>query len=87
LAEFQHFLDAEPLNQRAAALPMPVLLIWGMRDRLVKIRALADYRAERHIQIAVVPAAGHLAMIERPAETAQLIRQFVGSNTAPTSLP
>jgi pimeloyl-ACP methyl ester carboxylesterase len=82
LNEFHRFLDAAPLNERAARLGMPILVIWGTRDQLVKKEALNDYRALPGAQIELVAGAGHSAMIERPSQTAQLI---LGRQDAPTA--
>jgi pimeloyl-ACP methyl ester carboxylesterase len=73
LNEFHRFLDAIPLNKRAARLGMPILVIWGTGDQLVKKAALDDYRALPGARIELVAGAGHSAMIERPSQTAQLI--------------
>jgi pimeloyl-ACP methyl ester carboxylesterase len=73
LNEFHRFLDAMPLNRRAARLGMPILVIWGTHDQLVKDEALNDYRSLPGARIELVAGAGHSAMIERPSQTAQLI--------------
>jgi pimeloyl-ACP methyl ester carboxylesterase len=73
LNEFHRFLDTAPLSTRAARLGMPILVIWGGRDQLVKSQALDDYRSLPGVRIALVAGAGHSAMIERPSQTTQLI--------------
>jgi pimeloyl-ACP methyl ester carboxylesterase len=73
LNEFHRFLDAMPLNRRTVRLGMPILVIWGTRDQLVKDQALSDYRSLPGARIELIAGAGHSAMIERPSQTAQLI--------------
>lgn len=73
LTDFHHFLDVQPLSRRAARLNIPILVIWGARDQLVRDTALGDYRALPGARIELVAGAGHSPMIERPSQTAHLI--------------
>jgi pimeloyl-ACP methyl ester carboxylesterase len=80
LEDFDRYLDAIPLNKRIAQLGMPILVLWGDHDQLVKPTALNDYRRVAGARIVMVAGAGHSAMIERPAESARLI---LGWETSP----
>jgi pimeloyl-ACP methyl ester carboxylesterase len=73
LDDFHRYLDAMPLSDRAARLRMPILVLWGDHDQLVKPAALNDYRRVAGARIVTVAGAGHSAMIERPGETARLV--------------
>ena len=87
LEEFHRFLDIAPLNMRAARLRMPILVIWGTRDQLVKVQALNDYRSLPGASIELVAGAGHSAMIERPSQTAQLILGWQHSSCTASRQP
>jgi pimeloyl-ACP methyl ester carboxylesterase len=73
LDDFHRYLDATPLGKRAARLRMPILVLWGEHDQLVKPRALNDYRRVAGARVVMVAGAGHSAMIEQPGKTAGLI--------------
>jgi pimeloyl-ACP methyl ester carboxylesterase len=87
LDDFRRYLDAMPLGERAARLRMPILVLWGDRDQLVKPAALSDYRRVAGARIVMVAGAGHSAMIERPAETARLVLAWEQSACAAAHAP
>jgi pimeloyl-ACP methyl ester carboxylesterase len=87
LDDFHRYLDAMPLSQRAARLAMPILVLWGGHDQLVKPAALNDYRQVAGARIVMVAGAGHSAMIERPAETARLVLTWETSACAAAHTP
>lgn len=67
------------LVRRLHRITCPTLLVWGERDRLI-----APSYAERFAagivgatRIERVPGAGHLVQVDRPAETAALIADFL----------
>lgn len=60
--------------------PVPTLVVWGARDALVPIggagwvsRALPDAR------IHVIPGAGHVPMLDRPAAFSAILEEFLRS--------
>jgi 2-succinyl-6-hydroxy-2,4-cyclohexadiene-1-carboxylate synthase len=68
----------EPVWNRLGTLRPPVLLIAGAAD--VKFAALARRMAAAigpNAQVALIPAAGHAAHLERPDEVAALVREFL----------
>jgi pimeloyl-ACP methyl ester carboxylesterase len=79
----------EPLWDRLAGLRPPVLLVAGERDP--KFTDLARRMAEAigpSARVAVVPGAGHAVHLERPAELATLIGEFLGATgTGPAGGP
>jgi pimeloyl-ACP methyl ester carboxylesterase len=87
LDDFHRFLDAMPLSERAARLRMPILVLWGDEDQLVKPTALNDYRGVPGAHIVMVAGAGHSAMIERPTETARIVLQWEMSACAAAHTP
>jgi len=67
-----------PLWDRLAALPMPVLLLAGALDK--KFSALATRMAAAigpNARVELIGGAGHAAHLERPAEVAALVAQFL----------
>jgi pimeloyl-ACP methyl ester carboxylesterase len=56
----------------------PTLIVWGDRDSLLPLRHAREY-ARRIVgsQLHVIPEAGHLPMLERPAEFNRLVLEFL----------
>ena len=74
--------DLRPLVARIAA---PLGVIWGEADRTVPIRALEDLLAARPDAAVVrLPEAGHVPMVERPAEFVAALRAL--SSELPVAL-
>jgi len=70
----------EPVWDRLGTLRPPVLLLAGAAD--AKFSALARRMAAAigvGAEVALVPAAGHAAHLERPGEVAALIHEFLGA--------
>jgi pimeloyl-ACP methyl ester carboxylesterase len=56
--------------------PAPTLVVWGARDALVPIGGAGWVaRALPRARTAVIPGAGHVPMLDRPAE---LTRELLG---------
>jgi pimeloyl-ACP methyl ester carboxylesterase len=74
------YLERGPssLWRQAAQVPVPTLLVYGRRDKLVDVRtsrrALATFPDAR---LVVLPNSGHVAMMEHPAIVARAFREFV----------
>ena len=81
LADRRALLAARPLDVQARELGLPVLAILGGRDRLYpSAPTAARYRAAG-ARVVIINDAGHAVTIERPAEVADLIRDFAGHPT------
>jgi pimeloyl-ACP methyl ester carboxylesterase len=74
------FLEERSLDARVEALSVPTLIVFGERDRLTDPSDARDYAATPRIDKATIAAAGHSSHVERPAETADLIRRFASGN-------
>jgi pimeloyl-ACP methyl ester carboxylesterase len=65
--------------KNAKRLDVPVLVVWGDRDRLVPMpaveRAVAKIRAGK---LEVIENCGHMPHIETPAEIIRLLSRFLG---------
>jgi pimeloyl-ACP methyl ester carboxylesterase len=61
------------------AVRMPALVVVGERDK-PEFRAIAERLARElpDARLAVIEGAGHLPSVERPSETAALVRAFLG---------
>jgi 2-succinyl-6-hydroxy-2,4-cyclohexadiene-1-carboxylate synthase len=73
-----------PLWDRLAGLRCPTLLLAGALDP--KFAALAGEMAAAAgpaARVALVPGAGHAAHLERPAEVAALVEEFLGAHLGP----
>lgn len=67
------------LEKRLPLITAPTLLVWGGEDRIMP-RSYADKFAagiKGKTEIAVIPGAGHLAELDKPAETAASILGWV----------
>ena len=66
------------LRQELDRLTVPVLLLWGGRDRVVPV-SLARIAADRLLspgRLQIIPAAGHLPHVERPTEFVSALTRF-----------
>lgn len=67
----------------AARIAVPVLVVWGTRDRLVDVRlaetTVAAFPDARSLLIA---GSGHVAQMEDPEPTARALRALIGSHSA-----
>lgn len=68
------------LDKRIHRVAAPILVLWGDADAVIA-PAYADDFAQRiaGARVAVIAGAGHLPQVERPQETARLVREFLAS--------
>jgi pimeloyl-ACP methyl ester carboxylesterase len=70
--------DRFDVMERLGEIDVPTLVVAGSADRLAPVK-YAHYLAE-HVsgaQIAIIEGAGHMVMLERPAEAASIIQHFL----------
>ena len=68
------------IEKRLGLIKAPTLLLWGSEDKIMP-RSYADVFAKGisgPTQIKMIAGAGHLAELDRPAEVARAILDFVG---------
>jgi pimeloyl-ACP methyl ester carboxylesterase len=68
------------LEKRLRLIQAPTLLVWGEHDKIMP-RSYADKFAAGiagKTEVRVIPGAGHLAELDKPAETAAAILAFLG---------
>lgn len=70
--------DHFDVMERLGGIDVPTLVIAGFADRLTPVK-YARYLAERisGAQLAIVEGAGHMVMLEQPAEVAKVIQHFL----------
>ena len=67
-------------------LPMPTLIVWGARDRLLPARhAHAGAARLARGQVAIIPDCGHLPHIERPADFVDIVNRFLSQAVEETN--
>jgi pimeloyl-ACP methyl ester carboxylesterase len=76
--EASDYNDATPVSERLAKFDKPLLVIQGAEDDFVDPESARDYK---DANIVFFPATGHTPMVERPDETARLVKPFVINNT------
>lgn len=70
-----HYVALEPELHRIRA---PTLIIWGDNDRVLDVSSIEVMQSRiRQVESVVLKDCGHIPMLERPAETARHVRQFL----------
>jgi pimeloyl-ACP methyl ester carboxylesterase len=68
--------EERAVADRLAALRKPLLAIQGSEDEIVDPDSAQDFRRVRGADVVLVRGTGHAPMLEKPDETARLIRRF-----------
>jgi pimeloyl-ACP methyl ester carboxylesterase len=73
------YMHSQTLPHLLGAVRAPALVVWGAEDRVVPISAADRFMAGLpDARLAVVPACGHCVEMEKPAEFARLVTEFIG---------
>ncbi len=78
----EHMLppDLDAVTARFPEIEVPVLIIWGEKDRVVPLQNAHRFRAAlRASQLLILPETGHVPHEERPRPVIEAITQFVES--------
>jgi abhydrolase domain-containing protein 6 len=71
-------LPATPLQPLLAGSPLPTLIVWGERDRVLDVSGAALLaEVMPNAQVEIMPRVGHLPMLERPEATAERYLEFL----------
>jgi pimeloyl-ACP methyl ester carboxylesterase len=74
---FDSYVSESSLDDRARALDLPLLVIFGAEDQIVDAReALSAYADIPGAQTALIQGAGYSPNVEKPAQTARVILRF-----------
>jgi pimeloyl-ACP methyl ester carboxylesterase len=68
------YSEERALDDRLTAVGLPLLVVFGAEDRIVKPGASDEYRDVPGGRVVVLPGVGHTPQMERPDRTATLIR-------------
>jgi pimeloyl-ACP methyl ester carboxylesterase len=75
--ESERYRDRKPLHTRLTDTGVPLLVILGDRERIVKVKEASElYREVPGARVSIVPGAGHSPNVEKPRQTARLILEF-----------
>ena len=67
-------LDERLLDERV---PVPLLVIFGSQDEIAEPKSAQEYRVVPGARIVLMDGAGHSPHVEKPDETARLVRNFL----------
>jgi len=77
---FADFHHKNMLDGRLNGIHAPALLIWGREDRLIHVSAAEGWAAGLpQATVVILDGIGHMPMVERPAETAELYHNFLAT--------
>jgi pimeloyl-ACP methyl ester carboxylesterase len=77
--------DARAGNDRSLGLEvltdihLPVLIVWGMEDRLLPPSSLEDFARIQGARVEKIPGCGHIPQLEKPAVTRRAVGDFIRS--------
>ncbi len=75
------YMHNPKLIHRLRRVKSPTLVVWGKQDRLVPLAHGEAYRdAIRGAQLKVIDKCGHAPQLEKPAELAAILGEFVGQS-------
>lgn len=76
--QFLHSRTSEPLETLLNGRTVPTLIVWGSQDRVLHVSGAKILAAVMpNAEVAVMDSVGHLPMIEKPKETAELVLSFL----------
>ena len=71
-------LNPDFQNEMVSHLTMPVIVIWGDKDRILHVSSVEVYRQYiQNLEVVILKDCGHMPMIERPEETAKYYTNFI----------
>ena len=78
---FKQFTQPNDLQARLPQVKVPTLILWGKEDRLIDVSAMPLWQsALPHAQAVAWDGIGHMPMVERPGQTAELYAAFLKSS-------
>lgn len=71
-------LNPDFQNEMVSHLTMPVIVIWGDKDRILHVSSVEVYRQYiQNLETVTLKDCGHMPMLERPEETAKYYTNFI----------
>ena len=77
VGKFMWPLPDKGLKKRMHRIKAPTLILWGERDRLNPLPYSEEFACRLKGTVRVIPEAGHLLMLEKPEEFADLVMKFL----------
>src|SRR6202008_710199 len=69
----QVFANPLWIDPRLPSVKAPTLILWGDDDRVLDISSIGPFQAGLpNAKVAIIPACGHVPMLEKPRESARL---------------
>ena len=56
---------------------MPALIMWGEKDRVLDVSAVAEFKGTPQAEVKIYPDPGHVPMLEDPSASAETISSFI----------
>ena len=77
---FRDFRASPPMEPKLADIKCPALLLWGRKDRLIDVSSVAIWsKGLADLRVEIWEGIGHMPMLEAPAGSARLYREFLAS--------
>jgi pimeloyl-ACP methyl ester carboxylesterase len=77
------YMHNPKLTHRLRRVKAPTLIVWGRHDQLVPLAHGETYcKAINGARLKVIEHCGHAPQLERPAELAAILKEFLGTPTA-----
>ena len=68
------------MEPKLPGITAPALLLWGRKDRLIDVSSVAIWsKGLANLRVEVWEGIGHMPMVEAPAGSARLYREFLAS--------
>ncbi len=78
---FQDFHNTDFLDTRLSEIQVPILIMWGERDRLLHISSAAVWQnGIANAELITYPELGHMPMLEAPSQSATDVLRFLSKN-------
>ncbi len=75
---FKQFTQPTDVAARASEIKAPALVLWGKEDRLIDVSTAQSWQtALPQAKLVVLDGIGHMPMVERPGESAELYQTFL----------
>jgi pimeloyl-ACP methyl ester carboxylesterase len=77
---FRDFRASPPMEPKLPSIKAPALLLWGRKDRLIDVSSVAIWsKGIADLRVEIWEGIGHMPMVEAPAGSAHLYREFLAS--------
>ncbi|MNH93890.1 Lipase 1 precursor [compost metagenome] len=77
---FSDFRASPPMEPKLPEITAPALLLWGRKDRLIDVSSVAIWsKGIADLRVEIWEGIGHMPMVEAPAGSARLYREFLAS--------